>query len=70
VAARIKTVILPQSNYLLRRPIAGARGICGLQVAGRSTQPHGSRRCDLQLREVPASIQEFVLRHEGSARVR
>ena len=28
------------------------------------------RRCDLQLREVPASIQEFVLRHEGRARVR
>ena len=28
------------------------------------------RRCDLQLREVPASIQEFVLRHEGSVRVR
>ena len=28
------------------------------------------RRCDLQLREVPAGIQEFVLRHEGSDRVR
>jgi hypothetical protein len=28
------------------------------------------RRCDLQLREVPASIRAFVLRHEGGARVR
>src|SRR5215216_7981548 len=28
------------------------------------------RRCDLQLREVPESIQEFVLRHEGGDRVR
>ena len=28
------------------------------------------RRCDLQLREVPASIQAFVLRHEGGDRVR
>jgi len=28
------------------------------------------RRCDLQLREVPASIQEFVSRHESRARVR
>jgi len=27
------------------------------------------RRCDLQLREVPANIQEFVSRHEGSDRV-
>jgi hypothetical protein len=27
------------------------------------------RRCDLQLRDVPPNIQEFVLRHEGSDRV-
>jgi hypothetical protein len=26
------------------------------------------RRCDLQLREVPASIRDFVERHEGSSR--
>ena len=25
------------------------------------------RRCDLQLRDVPSSIQDFVERHEGSA---
>ena len=28
------------------------------------------RRCDLQMREVPASIRAFVLRHEGGDRVR
>jgi hypothetical protein len=26
------------------------------------------RRCDLQLRDVPSSIQDFVERHEGSSR--
>jgi hypothetical protein len=28
------------------------------------------RRCDLQLRDVPPNIQELVLRHGGSDRVR
>ena len=26
------------------------------------------RRCDLQLRDVPSSIQDFVERHEGKSR--